>query len=42
MERSLNRPSYVLALLLGVVAIVDAGSALLAMQVPGRCSGNNF
>ena len=42
MERSLNRPSYVLALLLGVVALVDAGSALLAMQTPGPCSGNNF
>ncbi|HEX7611336.1 MAG TPA: hypothetical protein VF371_01090 [Candidatus Limnocylindrales bacterium] len=42
MERSLNRPSYVLALLLGVVALVDAGSALLAMQIPGPCSGNNF
>jgi hypothetical protein len=42
MERSLNRPSYVLALLLGVVALVDAGSALLAMQMPGSCSGSNF
>jgi hypothetical protein len=40
MERSLNRPSYVLALLLGVVAIVDAGNALLAMQIPGFCSGS--
>ncbi len=39
MDRSLNRPSYVLALLLGVIAIVDAGSALLAMQMPGSCSG---
>jgi hypothetical protein len=42
MERSLNRPSYVLALLLGVVALVDAGSALLAMQMPGFCSGSSF
>ena len=42
MDRSLNRPSYVLALLLGVIAIVDAGSALLAMQTPGSCSGYNL
>ena len=42
MERSLNRPSYVLALLLGVVALADAGGALLAMQTPGLCSGNSF
>jgi hypothetical protein len=41
MDRSLSRPSYVLALLLGVVAIVDAASALLAMQTPGACSGYN-
>jgi hypothetical protein len=42
MERSLNRPSYVLALLLGVIAIADAGGALLAMQTPGFCSGQNL
>lgn len=42
MERNLNRPSYVLALLLGVVALVDAGSALLAMQTPGFCSGSSL
>ncbi len=42
MERSLNRPSYVLALLLGVIAIVDTGSALLAMQTPGFCSGSSL
>jgi hypothetical protein len=42
MERSLNRPSYVLALLLGVIALVDAGGALLAMQTPGPCSRSSF
>ena len=30
--RNLNKPSYVLALLLGVVSLVDAANALTAMQ----------
>jgi hypothetical protein len=30
--RSLNKPSYVLALLLGVLALVDAANALTTMQ----------
>jgi hypothetical protein len=42
MERSLNRPSYVLAIVLGVIATIDSGSALLAMQTPGVCSGLNL
>jgi hypothetical protein len=37
--RNLNRPSYVLALLLGFVAIVDAVNALLGMQSSELCSG---
>jgi len=40
MERSLNRPSYVLAFLLGAIAVADTTGALLAMQTPGFCSGN--
>jgi hypothetical protein len=35
--RSLNRPAYVLALLLGLVAIEDAGNGLLNMQMPPLC-----
>jgi hypothetical protein len=30
--RNLNKPSYVLALLLGVISLVDAANALTAMQ----------
>jgi glycerol-3-phosphate acyltransferase PlsY len=36
--RNLNRPSYVLALLLGFIAIADAFSALLGMQSSDLCS----
>ena len=36
--RSLNRPSYVLALLLGLVALVDAGNGLINMQMPDLCN----
>lgn len=35
--RNLNRPSYVLALLLGFVALVDAGNGLINMQMPDLC-----
>ncbi len=42
MERNLNRPSYVLALLLGFLAVVDAGTAVLAMQMPSFCSPYNL
>ena len=37
--RNLNRPSYVLALLLGVISIVDAANALTAMQNTGSFGG---
>ncbi|MGA3058369.1 MAG: hypothetical protein ABSE70_10110 [Candidatus Limnocylindrales bacterium] len=37
--RNLNRPSYVLALLLGVTAVADAANALIAMQMPDLCKG---
>jgi hypothetical protein len=36
--RNLNRPSYVLALLLGFVALVDAGNGLINMQMPDLCN----
>ena len=38
-DRNVNRPSYVLALLLGVVALVDAFNALSGMQVIDPCAG---
>jgi hypothetical protein len=38
-DRNINRPSYVLALLLGVVAIADAINALIGMQSMDPCSG---
>jgi hypothetical protein len=38
-DRNINRPSYVLALLLGVVAIADAVNALTAMQAMDPCTG---
>jgi hypothetical protein len=38
-SRNLNRPSYVLALLLGFVAIVDAANALIGMQIGEICTG---
>ena len=37
-SRNLNRPSYVLALLLGFMAIVDAGNALVGMQTGEFCT----
>jgi hypothetical protein len=37
-SRNLNRPSYVLALLLGFIAIVDAGNALVGMQTGEFCT----
>jgi hypothetical protein len=37
--RNLNRPSYVLALLLAVTAVVDAANALVTMQMPDLCRG---
>ena len=37
--RNLNRPSYVLALLLGVISLVDAANALTAMQNTGSFGG---
>jgi hypothetical protein len=36
-SRSLNRPAYVIALLLGLVALEDAGNALITMQMPNLC-----
>jgi hypothetical protein len=38
-DRNVNRPSYVLALLLGVVALVDAFNALSGMQAIDPCAG---
>jgi hypothetical protein len=38
-DRNVNRPSYVLALLLGVVALVDAFNALSGMQALDPCAG---
>jgi hypothetical protein len=38
--RNLNRPSYVLAAALGIVAIVDALNALTGMQTAQACYGN--
>jgi hypothetical protein len=38
-DRNINRPSYVLALLLGVVALVDAFNALQGMQAIDPCAG---
>jgi hypothetical protein len=35
--RSLNRPSYVVAILLGFVALVDAGNGFMNMQVVAVC-----
>jgi hypothetical protein len=35
--RNLNRPSYVLALLLGFVALVDAANGFITMQIPDVC-----
>jgi hypothetical protein len=38
-DRNINRPSYVLALLLGLVALADAVNALVGMQALDPCSG---
>jgi hypothetical protein len=38
-DRNINRPSYVLALLLGAVALADAGNALIGMQAVDLCAG---
>jgi hypothetical protein len=38
-DRNINRPSYVLALLLGLVALADAANALVRMQALDPCSG---
>jgi hypothetical protein len=38
-DRNINRPSYVVALLLGLVAIADAWNALSGMQVTDPCAG---
>jgi hypothetical protein len=38
-DRNINRPSYVLALLLGVVALIDAFNAIQGMQVIDPCAG---
>jgi hypothetical protein len=38
-DRNINRPSYVLALLLGAVALVDAFNALQGMQAIDPCAG---
>jgi hypothetical protein len=38
-DRNVNRPSYVLALLLGVVALVDVFNALSGMQALDPCAG---
>jgi len=39
--RDLNKPSYVLALLLGVISLVDATNALTAMQNTGSFGGGS-
>jgi ABC-type multidrug transport system fused ATPase/permease subunit len=39
--RSLNKPSYLLALLLGVISLVDAANALTAMQNTGSFGGGS-
>jgi hypothetical protein len=38
-DRNINRPSYVVALLLGLVALADAGNALVGMQAIDPCAG---
>jgi hypothetical protein len=38
-DRNINRPSYVLALLLGIVALLDAVNALTGMQAVDPCAG---
>jgi hypothetical protein len=38
-DRNINRPSYVLAFLLGVIAIADSVNALIGMQERDLCSG---
>lgn len=39
--RNLNKPSYVLVLLLGVISLVDAANALTAMQNTGSFGGGS-
>lgn len=38
-DRNINRPSYVVALLLGLVALADAANALIGMQIADPCAG---
>ena len=38
-DRNINRPSYVVALLLGLVAIADAVHALIGMETGDPCAG---
>jgi hypothetical protein len=38
-DRNINRPSYVVALLLGIVAVADAANALAGMQAADPCGG---
>ena len=38
-DRNINRPSYVVALLLGIVALFDAANGLSAMQAVDPCAG---
>ena len=38
-DRNIFRPSYVVALLLGLVALADAANALVGMQVADPCAG---